>query len=126
MNSIGSRIFQAREAAGLTQEELGRLCNTTKQTIYKYESGIITNIPMDRIISISNALGVNPCSIMGWDDSEQCRSAAQPPPLSRDESDLLHKYRALDETGKLRVRATVDLEYSLRPGRAADPVPKEA
>ena len=31
----GEKIKAAREAAGLTQEELGRLCGTTKQTIYK-------------------------------------------------------------------------------------------
>ena len=56
----GERIKAAREAANLTQEELGRLCGTTKQTIYKYESGIIKNIPFDRLIDIANAVD---CSV---------------------------------------------------------------
>ena len=50
--TMGEKIRIAREAAGLTQEELGQLCNTTKQTIYKYEIGKVTNIPLDRIETI--------------------------------------------------------------------------
>lgn len=45
----GSRIRVAREAKNLTQEELGSLCGTTKQTIFKYENNIVTNIPTDRL-----------------------------------------------------------------------------
>ena len=66
MNTIGSRIRQAREAAGLTQAELGKRCNTTKQTIFKYENGIVTNIPMDRVSIIAQALGIEPAHLMGW------------------------------------------------------------
>lgn len=65
---IGDRIRQTREARGMTQEELGRLCGTTKQTIYKYEQLIVTNIPLDRIERIADALRVTPAYIMGWED----------------------------------------------------------
>lgn len=65
---IGDRIRIARENKGITQEELGRLCGTTKQTIFKYESGIITNIPLDRLELIADALDVSPAHIMGWED----------------------------------------------------------
>ena len=34
----------------------------------RYESGKITNIPSDRIERISEALGVSPAFIMGWED----------------------------------------------------------
>lgn len=47
--TIGERIKAARESANLTQEELGSKCGTTKQTIYKYEIGKVTNIPLDRL-----------------------------------------------------------------------------
>lgn len=67
--SVGHRIRTAREAAKMTQDELGTICGTTKQTIFKYESGIITNIPIDRIEKIANALGVSPGYLTGWDDS---------------------------------------------------------
>ena len=49
MNNIGQKIKERRELLKITQEELGKACGTTKQTIFKYESGIVTNIPMDRL-----------------------------------------------------------------------------
>ena len=67
--TIGEKIKMARERKGLTQEQLGTMCGTTKQTIFKYENGIITNIPLDRLEKIAKILSVNPVSIMGWDDS---------------------------------------------------------
>lgn len=64
----GEKIKAAREAAGLTQEELGRLCGTTKQTIYKYETGKVTNIPIDRLEKIAVAINVSASFLMGWDE----------------------------------------------------------
>lgn len=65
----GERIRDAREAKKMSQEELGRACRTTKQTIYKYESGIITNIPLDKLEIIADALGVSSAYLAGWDES---------------------------------------------------------
>lgn len=65
--TIGERICVARENAHLTQEELGKKVGTTKQSIYKYEKGIVTNIPMDRIQDIADALNVEAAYLMGWD-----------------------------------------------------------
>lgn len=53
----------------ITQEELGASCNTTKQTIFKYENGIVTNIPLDRLERIAEVLGVSPAYLMGWQTS---------------------------------------------------------
>lgn len=64
--TIGERIRTAREAVNLTQKELGRACGTTKQTIYKYEKGIVSNIPLDRLELIAKVVGVNPVYIAGW------------------------------------------------------------
>lgn len=68
--SIGEKIRTARETAGMTQEELGRLCGTTKQSIYKYENGVVTNIPLERIEKIANVTGVPAAYLMGWDDAQ--------------------------------------------------------
>lgn len=67
----GEKIRAAREAKGITQEELGRICGVSKQTIYKYEQGLITNIPSDKIEIISAALGMEPAYFMGWDDTPE-------------------------------------------------------
>ena len=130
METIGSRIKKAREAVGISQEQLGKMCGTTKQTIFKYEAGVVTNIPMDRIVTIANSLGIDPCSLMGWDS---CRKVARPAitlastlDLTDDESDLLHKYRRLDDAAKGRIRHMVDYEYNSIPGSAPNAAPKEA
>lgn len=68
MNNIGQKIKERRELLKITQEELGKACGTTKQTIFKYESGIVTNIPMDRLEKIAAALKVTPAWLMGWDE----------------------------------------------------------
>ena len=40
---IGQRIKRIRLEKHLTQDELAFRIDTTKQTIYKYENGIVTN-----------------------------------------------------------------------------------
>lgn len=64
--TIGEKIKTAREAANLTQTELGKACGTTKQTIYKYETGTVTNIPLDRLELIAQAVHVPAAELMGW------------------------------------------------------------
>lgn len=66
----GDKIRIAREAKGLTQEELGTVCGVSKQTIYKYEQGIITNIPSDKVELICNELDISPVYLMGWEAGE--------------------------------------------------------
>lgn len=65
----GERIRIAREAKRMTQEELGRICGTTKQTIYKYETGVITNIPLDKLEIMAKALNVSSCYLAMWNPS---------------------------------------------------------
>lgn len=69
--SVGIRIKEKREAMDMTQEELGRLCGTTKQTIFKYESGVVTNIPLSRLEKIADALGVSQAYLMGWEEPQE-------------------------------------------------------
>ena len=60
--TIGERIREARTAKGLTQEQLAEQVHVTKQAVYKYETGIVTNIPLDKLESIAACLGVAPGS----------------------------------------------------------------
>ena len=48
--TIGQRIRAARERKDMTLDEVATRCNTTKQTIFKYENEIVTNIPYDKIV----------------------------------------------------------------------------
>ena len=67
--TIGERIKRAREKSGLPQVDLASSVRISKQTLYKYENNIITNIPPDKIEAISFALRVSPAYLMGWEDS---------------------------------------------------------
>lgn len=66
----GQRIKQLREENGMTQTEVAMAIRTTKQNIYKYETGIITNIPSDKIEAIANLFSVSPAYLMGWEDDK--------------------------------------------------------
>lgn len=68
--TIGEKIKLLRTQNNLTQEELANYANTTKQTIHKYETGIITNIPAIKIKAISEKLCTTPAYLMGWEDKQ--------------------------------------------------------
>lgn len=62
----GERIRYRREQLGISQTALAEQIGESKQTVYKYENGIISNIPSDKIEAIATALKVSPSWIMGW------------------------------------------------------------
>ena len=66
--TIGERIKATRKRQRVSQVELAEKTHTLKQTLYKYENNIITNIPSDKVESIARALGVSPAYLMGWED----------------------------------------------------------
>lgn len=64
----GERIKFLRERIGLSQVMLANKINVSKQTMYKYENDIITNIPSDKIEAIAEVTHSSPWYIMGWDN----------------------------------------------------------
>lgn len=90
----GERIKKYREAIGMTQDELAKIINSTKQTIYKYEQGIVTNIPSDKIEEIARALGTTPPIIMGWEEPVSVAA------LTEDEQFIIDKYRNMNSEGR--------------------------
>ena len=68
--TIGDRIKKTRETKGISQTQLAKSVNISKQTLYKYENNIITNIPSDKIELIAGILKVSPAFLMGWEDDE--------------------------------------------------------
>lgn len=71
MKSKGARIKELRLAAKMTQEELASKIGTSKQTIYKYENDIITNIPSDKLEELATILDTKPEIIMGWNNKSK-------------------------------------------------------
>lgn len=69
--TVGEKLRIARNKKGLSQEDVARAIHTTRQAIYKYENGIVTNIPMEKLQALALLLGVSPAYLTGWDNSEQ-------------------------------------------------------
>ena len=67
---IGTRIKQLREQKGISQSDLARMVGITKQSLYKYENAIITNIPSSKIESLASKLDTTPAYLMGWVDEK--------------------------------------------------------
>ena len=92
--TIGQRIRAARERRDMTLDEVAQRCNTTKQTIFKYENEIVTNIPYDKIVLLSNALDVSPSYLFGWEEKENSPSERT---LTEGEELMLQLFRKIPE-----------------------------
>lgn len=68
-SDIGKRIKVKRNDLGLTLEDVAKVSGVSRQTIQRYESGVIKNIPSDRIENIAKALRTTPEYLMGWKDT---------------------------------------------------------
>lgn len=68
--TVGDRIRATRKREGISQTELAQKMGVIKQTLYKYETGIVTNIPSEKIEAAAKALGVTPGYLMGWEDQD--------------------------------------------------------
>ena len=92
--SVGLRIKIAREQRNMTLDEVAKRCETTKQTIYKYENDIVTNIPYDKIVLLSKALGVTPSYLFGWEEKDNSPSELQ---LTEGEQMMIDIFRLIPE-----------------------------
>ena len=92
--SVGLRIKIAREQRNMTLEEVAKLCETTKQTIFKYENEIVTNIPYEKIVLLSKALDVSPSYLFGWEEKKNSPSELQ---LTEGEKVLLDLFNRVPE-----------------------------
>lgn len=93
----GERIRNLRLAKDITQTELANRLRTTKQTISKYEKGIVTNIPSDKVEEMAKILDTTPEYILGWDLEEKEKPTAQDDGLSKEKRELIEAIKKLPE-----------------------------
>lgn len=98
----------------MSQDELAQKLSTTKQTIYKYEMGIVTNIPSDKIEKMALIFHISPAYIMGWtDEITSVNRNTSSSTLSEAEQKILKNFRNLNDLGKSRALEYVeDLTYN--------------
>ena len=66
---LSNNLKELRKAKGMTLEELAEAVGTSRQTIHRYENGVIANVPAEKVVSLAEALGVAPSELMGWEKS---------------------------------------------------------
>lgn len=67
----GERIKKLRLKYNYTLDEIADKLGTSRQTIFKYENNIVTNIPSDKIEQLALIFNVSPAYIMGWDEKKK-------------------------------------------------------
>lgn len=92
--AVGDRIRKKREMTGMSQTDFAEKLKVSKQTLYKYEKNIITNIPSDKIEKIARILNVSESYLMGWDDNLNKENSELIPDILSD-SDLLEHIKKL-------------------------------
>lgn len=108
--SIGSKIKSLRKSKKLTQTELANIIGTTKQTIYKYENGIITNIPSDKIEAIAKVLQTTPGELMGWEMKN-----GVPVPIPKDRSAVIEQIVSMPDDRFEEMAAKLEFAGYLEP-----------
>ena len=113
ISDLPSRLSELL-AESMSATQLAEIIGMSKQTISAYTTGA-RSPKRPAINAMADALGVNPLWLMGYDvpkfpsSTSKCVSLE----LTAEETDLIHKYRALDDRGRSNVRAVLDNEYNL-------------
>lgn len=127
-NELSRKIRDLRALHGLTLEQIAQQVGVGRSTIRKWETGMIENMRRDKIAKLAAALHTTPGYLMGWDENPAPTLSvkAATPDLSKEEHELLCKFRCLDDRGKSAVLNVLNHEYESLPGEKASPTPKEA
>lgn len=126
--AIKDRLKLLRARQDMTLEEVAKAVGVTRATIQKYENGIISNIPSDKIEALARVLRTTPAYLMGWDtdtNSTTEKDTLKPqktrqyitlekvekinnPSTNDDEESLLNLYRELNQEGKEKLYGYAD------------------
>lgn len=79
---LNDRLRAARQKSGLTLDEVAKKVGVSRQTIHRYETGVITNVPAENIEKIASALETTPAKLMGWDIDENLPHISNLVPLT--------------------------------------------
>lgn len=68
---VGELLKKLRTDKDLSLDDVAKQLGLARQTLYKYETGLITNIPLTRIEELAKIYNVTPGYIMGWEDENE-------------------------------------------------------
>lgn len=106
---LKENIKAKRSEMQMTLEELASRVGVSRQTIQRYESGTISNIPSDKIELMAKALNTTPAYLMGWEEEEKIADILYDTYLSADYQIIIEKCKNLDPKRVKRLIRYIDL-----------------
>lgn len=64
--TFGERLKQLREETGMSLREVAKRTGITATTVYRYETGAISNVPPEKVHQLANLFSVTRPYLMGW------------------------------------------------------------
>lgn len=95
---LKENIKSKRLELGLTLEEVANKIGVKKPTLQRYESGVISNIPSDKIEALAEVFDISPGYLMGWENKKEIKQTEDT--ISIEERKLLKNFNKLNKTGK--------------------------
>ena len=129
MSKFSERLKLLRTSRDLSQLELSKYLKVSKSSINMYERGE-REPGIETLEKIADHFNVDMDYLLG--KSEIANRSIIVPELVSDydytpeETDLIYKYRCLDDRGQAAVRNVLEHEYNSLPGEKTKVAPKEA
>lgn len=76
--NISQKLKNRRKELGLTMLEVAKRAGVSEATVSRWESGDIANMRRDKIVSLANALQVEPSFIMNYDGTKNFPLSSNP------------------------------------------------
>lgn len=100
---IGERIRLLRIEKNYSIEDIAKYIGVSRQTVFRYENGVISNIPSDKIELIAKALNTTPAYLMGWEDASKANI----------EENKTNTIKFIGRDGTVEVKHFSDEEYAI-------------
>lgn len=105
---LKENIKNRRLELNLTLDDVSKKLSISKPTLQRYESGVISNIPSDKIEKLAVILETTPSCLMGWEE----KSIEIKLCLTEEEKCLIEKYKSLDNLGKHAINTMLEMEFN--------------
>ncbi len=106
--TVGDRIKKLREKRGINQIDFATKIDVSKQTLYKYENNIITNIPSNKIESAAKILNCSPSYLMGWENTKIDNISQN---IDTEMSKYINKLKKLNSENKNTIYNIIDFLF---------------
>ena len=98
---IRLNLIHYRQKAGMRKAELARACGVTNPTVTNWENGR-NSLDVEMLFRVSSVLGI-PVDVLGGRRMNG---------FTRDEVEIIEKFRSLDDTQKEMILASIDAAYA--------------